>query len=53
MYDWETNGLSPDQAHWSKWTARPRKTIKTNNYLSALVFAMSAFVVAANYGSLV
>ena len=52
MKNWENLELSSDQKHWSAWTARrPKRRLAVNNYMSALVFAMSAFAVLANYSA--
>ncbi|MDJ0627546.1 MAG: hypothetical protein QNJ44_04730 [Rhodobacter sp.] len=52
MDHWEETYKTAEQAHWSSWTARPKKNLKASNYFSALVFATSAFLIAANYGQM-
>ncbi len=48
MSDWTDFEQSINQKHWSKWSMRrPKKTLALNNYLSAGVFSLSAYVVFA------
>ena len=50
MYTWDETEDTASQKHWSGWsTRRPKKTLKINNYLSAVVFTLSAFVVMTTY----
>lgn len=53
MNHWmEDSEQTADQKHWSGWTMRrPKRRLALNNYLSAIVFMMSAFVVMANYSA--
>jgi hypothetical protein len=50
MNYWDALEQTDDQKHWSGWNMRrPARTIKINNYASALVFGLSAFVMLAQY----
>lgn len=53
MMDWmEESEENQNQKYWSGWSLRrPKRRLVINNYLSAVVFVMSAFAVMANYSA--